>query len=108
MPTPSPFAANGLLYVGTGAQGGSASRPFFAIRPGGSGDITPDAGEAASDFVAWMQPRASGYTPSGLVYGGRAYLVHDTGIMGVYDAETGADGVSVDGGDAGAGKLADR
>jgi outer membrane protein assembly factor BamB len=36
-----------------------------------------------------MQPRASGYTPSGLVYDGRAYLVHDTGIMGVYDAETG-------------------
>jgi outer membrane protein assembly factor BamB len=89
MPTPSPFAANGMLYVGTGAQGGSASRPFFAIRPGGSGDITPDRGQTANDFVAWMHPRASGYTPSGLVYDGRAYLVHDTGIMGVYDAETG-------------------
>jgi outer membrane protein assembly factor BamB len=36
-----------------------------------------------------MQPRASGYTPSGLVHGGRAYLVHDTGIMGVYDAVSG-------------------
>ncbi|MEZ5316224.1 MAG: PQQ-binding-like beta-propeller repeat protein [Vicinamibacterales bacterium] len=89
MPTPSPFAAGGLLYVGTGAQGGDASRPFFAIRPGATGDITPEGDATSSTHVAWMQPRASGYTPSGLVYQGRAYLVHDTGIMGVYDAATG-------------------
>jgi outer membrane protein assembly factor BamB len=89
MPTPTPFSARGLLYVGTGAQGGDASRPFFAIRPGGSGDLTPGPDETSNEFVAWMQPRASGYTPSGIVYDGRAYLVHDTGIMGVYDAETG-------------------
>ena len=37
MPTPSAFAANGMLFVGTGAQGGEASRPFFAVRPGASG-----------------------------------------------------------------------
>jgi outer membrane protein assembly factor BamB len=89
MPTPTPIAANGLLYVGTGAQGGDASRPVFAIRPGGSGDISLTADETANAFIAWMQPRASGYTPSGLVHGGRAYLVHDTGIMGVYDAVSG-------------------
>lgn len=89
MPTPSPFASGGLLYVGTGAQGGDASRPFFAIRPGAAGDITPEADETSNDFVAWMQPRAAGYTPSGIVYDNRAYLVHDTGVMGVYDAATG-------------------
>ena len=33
MPTASPFAADGLLYVGTGSQG-DANRPFFAIKPG--------------------------------------------------------------------------
>ena len=89
MPTPTPLSANGMLYVGTGAQGGDASRPFFAIKPGASGDITLPAGAAKSTFIEWMQPRASGYTPSGLVHGGRAYLIHDTGIMGVYDAATG-------------------
>ena len=89
MPTPSPLVWNGRLFVGTGAQNGEASRPFFAIRPGGSGDITPRGDETGSEFVLWRQPRASGYTPSALVADGRVYLVHDTGIMGVYAADSG-------------------
>jgi outer membrane protein assembly factor BamB len=36
MPTPSPFAADVRLFVGTGAQGGDASRPFFAVKAGAS------------------------------------------------------------------------
>ncbi|HET9371865.1 MAG TPA: PQQ-binding-like beta-propeller repeat protein [Vicinamibacterales bacterium] len=89
MPTPSPFAADGRLFVGTGAQGGDASRPFFAIKPGAAGDISLAADQTSNAHISWMQPRASGYTPSGIIVGGRVYLVHDTGIMGVYDAETG-------------------
>jgi outer membrane protein assembly factor BamB len=89
MPTPSPLVWNSLLYVGTGAQNGEANRPFFAIRPGASGDISPKETEEGNAFVAWRQPRASGYTPSALVADGRVYLVHDTGIMGVYAADTG-------------------
>ena len=88
MPTAAPFAANGLLYVGTGSQG-DANRPFMAIRPGGSGDITLKETEDSNAFIAWRHPRASGYTPSGLVHRGRAYLVHDTGIMVVLAAATG-------------------
>jgi hypothetical protein len=89
MPTPSPLAWNDMLYVGTGAQGGDASRPFFAVKPGAAGDISLGAGETRNAFVAWMQPRASGYTPSALAHDHRVYLVHDTGIMGVYAADTG-------------------
>jgi outer membrane protein assembly factor BamB len=89
MPTPSPLVWKDTLYVGTGAQNGEASRPFFAIRPGAAGDITPRDGETGNAFVAWRQPRASGYTPSALVHDGRVYLVHDTGIMGVYASDSG-------------------
>jgi outer membrane protein assembly factor BamB len=89
MPTPSAFSANGMLYVGTGAQGGDASRPFFAIRPGASGDISLKPEETSNTFIAWSHPRASGYTPSPVLAGGRLYLLHDTGIMAVLDAETG-------------------
>jgi outer membrane protein assembly factor BamB len=88
MPTASPLAYDGLLYVGTGSQG-DANRPFHAIRPGASGDITLKDGETANEFIAWSQPRVSGYTPSPLVHQGRAYLVHDTGILSVLDAKTG-------------------
>jgi outer membrane protein assembly factor BamB len=88
MPTASPLASGGLLYVGTGSQG-DANRPFLAIKPGASGDISLTGGARSNEFVAWSHPRASGYTPSALVYGGRAYLVHDTGILTVLDSRTG-------------------
>lgn len=84
----SPLAQNGLLYIGIGAQG-DASRPFYAIKPGASGDITLAKGTTSNDYVAWSHPRAAGYTASPLVYGGRIYLVHDLGIMVVLDAASG-------------------
>jgi outer membrane protein assembly factor BamB len=88
MPTASPLAADGLLYVGTGSQG-DANRPFLAIAPGASGDISLREGEGSNEFIRWRHPRASGYTPSALVHDGRAYLVHDTGILTVLDATSG-------------------
>lgn len=112
--TPSPVAADGLLYVGSGSQG-EANRPLLAIRPGGSGDISlrddqkenelvsdpPLRAGSSSDkslrpglanmFVAWQQPRFSGYTPSPLVYRGRVYAFNDNGILQVADAKTGAE-----------------
>ncbi len=86
--TPSPVAADGLLYVGSGSQG-EANRPLMAIRPGAKGDISLAADEDSNEFVAWRQPRFSGYTPSPLVYRGRVYAVNDNGILQVADAKTG-------------------
>jgi outer membrane protein assembly factor BamB len=86
--TPSPVAADGLLYVGSGSQG-DANRPLVAVRPGASGDISLTAEQDANDFVVWRQPRFSGYTPSPLVYRGRVYAINDNGILQVGDAKTG-------------------
>jgi outer membrane protein assembly factor BamB len=88
--TPSPVAADGLLYVGSGSQGES-NRPLYAIKPGASGDVTLTEGQETNDFVAWRQPRFSGYTPSPLVYRGRVYSVNDNGILQVADAKTGVE-----------------
>ena len=80
---------DGMLYVGTGSQG-DANRPFLAIKPGAAGDISLKPGvRPATSSSCWMQPRVSGYTPSALVHDGKAYLVHDTGILTVLDAKTG-------------------
>lgn len=86
--TPTPVAAEGLLYLATGSQGES-NRPVFAIRPGVRGDITLPKGEERSEWVAWAHPRASAYTSSPLVYRGRMYVVNDNGILTVFDAATG-------------------
>jgi outer membrane protein assembly factor BamB len=88
--TPTPVTADGLLYVGSGSQG-EANRPLLAIRPGASGDISLPADHQTNEFVAWFQPRLSGYTPSPLVYRGRVYAVNDNGILQVADARSGTE-----------------
>jgi outer membrane protein assembly factor BamB len=88
--TPSPVAADGLLYVGSGSQG-EANRPLVAIRPGARGDISLAKDQTSNEFVAWGQPRFSGYTPSPLVYRGRVYAINDNGILQVADAKTGVE-----------------
>lgn len=88
--TPSPVAADGLLYAGSGSQG-EANRPVYAIKPGAKGDITLQPEQTSSEFVAWFQPRLSGYTGSPLVYRGRVYVINDNGVMQVVDSKTGAE-----------------
>ena len=88
--TPSPVAVGDLLYVGSGSQG-DANRPMLAIKPGARGDISLGQNEKSNAFVAWFQPRLTGYTPSPLVYDGRVYAVNDNGVLHVADATTGAE-----------------
>lgn len=86
--TPSPVAANGLLYLATGSQGEN-NRPVFAVKPGATGDISLAKGEDRNAFVSWTHPRASAYTSSPLIYRNRMYVVNDNGILTVFDAATG-------------------
>ncbi len=88
--TPSPVAGEGLLFVGSGSQG-EANRPLVAVRPGATGDISLTATQDANEFVAWRQPRFSGYTPSPLVYRGRVYAINDNGILQVANVKSGAE-----------------
>ena len=81
-----------MAYDGCCMSQGLAGRREPAApgdQPGASGDISlPQA--RSNEFIAWSQPRASGYTLSPSLHDGRAYLVHDTGILTVLDAKTGA------------------
>lgn len=86
--TPSPLSDSGLLYVGSGSQG-ETNRPMFAVRPGGSGDISLPPDQVSNAFVVWFHPRASAYTSSPVVYRGRMYVVNDNGILTVLDAKSG-------------------
>jgi len=54
----------------------------FALKPGGTGDIT-------NSFVAWKKDQGLPYVPSGILYRGRYILVKDGGIVTAYDAKTG-------------------
>jgi hypothetical protein len=75
---PTPVVGHGLVFCSSGRAG-----PTFAIRPGGSGDVT-------STHVEWSSPRGSPFVPSGLIHGDLLYLVNDMqSILTVFEAKTG-------------------
>ena len=87
---PTPFAANGLLYICSGYVGDKV-RPVFAIRPGASGDISLKPDETSSQFVAWYQRTGAPYNPSTLVYRDQFYVLFDGGFLASSDAKTGTE-----------------
>ncbi len=89
-PIQSPFAWGGWLFVAAGATGGQY-RPLVAIRPGGSGDITPPEGASTSEHVVWYDRIAGGtYLPTPVIYDGALYVLYSRGIFARHDVETGA------------------
>ncbi len=80
---PTPFSAHGLLYVA------SAFGPVYAIRPGGSGDISLRVGETTNEMVAWSLPNSGPYNTSPLVYDDYYYTLLDRGFFTCHDARTG-------------------
>ena len=85
---PSPFAANGLLYITSGYVG-DPHRPVFAIKPGASGDISLKDDATSNEFIAWYLPIAGPYNPSPIVYGDHYYTLYDRGFLACHDARTG-------------------
>ena len=84
----TPYAANGLLYLSSGYVG-SPLRPLYAIRPGGSGNLSIDRNERSGPFVAWCDWRGAPYNPSTVVDGSRLFVLFDFGFLAGYDAATG-------------------
>lgn len=85
---PSPFAADGLLYITSGYVG-DQHRPVYAIKPGAAGDISLKGDDKSNDHIAWYQPKAGPYNTSPLVTGGRYYTLHDQGFLTCHDAKSG-------------------
>lgn len=84
----TPFAQDGLLYVSSGYVL-DPRRPLYAIRPGGSGDISLLPGKDSNESIAWCQRMAAPYNPSVLVYRDRLYVLYDKGMFACFDARTG-------------------
>jgi outer membrane protein assembly factor BamB len=85
---PTPFAADGLLYLSSGFPG-DRTRPLVAIRPGASGDISLKEGDANNQFVAWYHGTGGSYATSAIVYRGYYYSFLTQGYVSCYDAKTG-------------------
>jgi outer membrane protein assembly factor BamB len=85
---PSPFAADGLLYITSGYPA-DKSRPGYAIKPGATGDISLKGDKTSNDYISWSNPTIGPYNPSPLVYGGCYYTLIDRGFLTCHDPKTG-------------------
>jgi outer membrane protein assembly factor BamB len=83
---PTPIFSRDLVIV---ASGRAPERPIFAIRPGGSGDITPSAASSSSDRVVWRKTGRGSYMPTPLIYGDILYVLGNAGLFDAYDLATG-------------------
>jgi len=86
IPTPTPVAGDGLIFI-TSAHGDQS--PVHAIRATANGDISLKGDASSSTNVAWSVPRAGSYMATPLLYGDYLYVVRWNGILGVYEARTG-------------------
>ena len=77
---PTPIAAGDLVIVTGGYPPGG--RPIYAIRPGGSGELTEKA-------LAWKTDRGAPYTGTPIMYNGLLYALTDNGILSAYEPKTG-------------------
>lgn len=73
-----PVYRHGLIFLATGFM----KPEFWAIRPGGSGDVT-------QTHVAWKVTRQAPQKPSPLVIGEEVYMISDNGIVTCMDARSG-------------------
>lgn len=83
---PTPFLADGLIYVVSGYR---PVQPIFAIKPGASGDISPKDGKTSNDSLAWSTKNGGSYMPTPVAYGGHLYVLSNSGLLACYDAKTG-------------------
>jgi outer membrane protein assembly factor BamB len=77
-PIPSAVFHGGVIYMTRGYR----NSPYFALRPGGRGDVS-------ASHVVWRAPGGGSYVPSLVYYDGLLYLTNDVGVLTCADAKTG-------------------
>ncbi|HXV78230.1 MAG TPA: PQQ-binding-like beta-propeller repeat protein [Candidatus Polarisedimenticolaceae bacterium] len=83
IPVPTPYVADGLVFL-TSAHGPGS--PIYAIRPTARGDVTLGEGQQTNDHVVWSRRGGGSYMPTTLVYRGLLYVLRDNGVLTVYRA----------------------
>jgi outer membrane protein assembly factor BamB len=64
-------------------------RPVYAVKPGGSGDISLPKGETAGTSIAWSNDREGTYIPTPLLYRDVLYTLNNNGVLTAYNAGSG-------------------
>ena len=83
--TPTPFVVGDRIVFAGGYRG----LPLYALRLGGSGDLSAPEGADSSEHLLWRSEPGGPYTSTPIAVGGRLYFVRDTGVFSVIDLDSG-------------------
>jgi hypothetical protein len=83
---PTPIVGPGFVVVTNGYRG---VQPVFAIKMGGTGDITPKDGQTKNDAVAWSTNHGGPYIPTPVIYGDQLYILQINGVLAAYKVASG-------------------
>jgi outer membrane protein assembly factor BamB len=86
IPVPTPILTQGLI-IQTSAHG--RFRPFRAIRPDATGDITPSDPGATNTAIPWAHPRLGNYMQTPIAVGDLVWGCFDNGVLSCFEARTG-------------------
>lgn len=86
IPVPTPFAADGLVYLAS-AHGRLA--PLYAVKTSATGDVSPAQGQTSNEHIAWSNPRNGAYMQTPILVGEHLYSCRDNGALTCYQAKTG-------------------
>ena len=70
-PIPTPFLADGLIYV---ASAHGRKSPIYVIRPEARGDITPSREQPSNQGIVWSVMKGGSYMSTPVVYRDQIYL----------------------------------
>ncbi|UCE60682.1 MAG: PQQ-binding-like beta-propeller repeat protein [Phycisphaerales bacterium] len=85
IPIPTPFVADGLVFI-TGAAVGN---PIYVVRVDARGDVSLKEGEQTNESIVWSNLSRGSYIPTPIVYGDYFYVVNHRGILTAYRAASG-------------------
>jgi ankyrin repeat protein len=83
----SPILGDGVVYITAGYP---PIRPIYAVRPGGTGDISLPEDSDTNEDIVWSKNRGGTYIPTPLLYRGILYTNANNGRLTAYDAATGS------------------
>lgn len=83
--TTTPFVADGKIVL----SGGYRGQPIFALKVGGSGDLSSAGGETGA-ALAWRSQPGGPYTSTPVAYGDYLFFVRDIGVLTVLSLADGS------------------
>ncbi len=82
----TPIIMDNLIFI---SNGYAPLQPIYAIKPGGSGNISIADSLNSGEYIQWRTKKGGTYMPTPIGYSGYLYTLNNNGALSCYVAKTG-------------------